>query len=207
MLADTAIADKVLFFLDSDNDLLLGTPPPTRVVFTDYRDLETYVLQGDCLSTWLYGVGKDPNNAPQLKQAVISALKELGLIRVTAAVTNIPLPFAETFVAKANKCLVKVDGATVVDCDKLLTSLFVAAKVDGEGQARLIETKAELAVQLSDRPTEWFVGGKDMVAYLAAVFKMSFDEAYRMLHACLIACLDKIRVLPNFAVVEEFVRA
>jgi hypothetical protein len=90
-------------FADADYDRILSVDTPTNVVYTDYHDLEGYVLRPECIQKiWGLGLGSDINMAEAVeKLAIILAVaRSAGLIRVMAELERLQLPFRTSDLSK-----------------------------------------------------------------------------------------------------------
>ncbi len=85
------------FFADADIDRLLGRHPPSNVWFTDYRDMEGYVLDVPCVDKVLrVGFASDLPTAEELLSEIWRVARSLGLLHVVSEENGLRLPFQRT---------------------------------------------------------------------------------------------------------------
>ena len=92
--------DRLMYFVDSDFDRIVGAAHPTNVVVSDGRDAESYILTDEAFACFCEtGAGERPHGTALLRGIIRSVLRPMGMLRFADHIQGWRLPFQATLAA------------------------------------------------------------------------------------------------------------
>ncbi|MGN6270451.1 MAG: hypothetical protein ACTHM0_11240 [Sphingomonas sp.] len=205
-LLNTPVADRIIFFLDADNDRILGKPLPDNVILTDYRDHESYALNRQGFRSILYAVGRDPEDSIDYENRLFDIATRLGLMRLADFELDFCLPFRGIFIDHPQRVLNPAGKSCQLDEASLLRRLLSGANLLGH-LANFEEHLSDITDRYGGVEPRQLTNGKDAAAIFSRMLGVSYLEAIRLIHLAIASCMESIKLLPNLARVEALARA
>jgi hypothetical protein len=88
---------NLYIFIDADFDNIIGQTNPAKIILTDGRDIEGYLLREECIDTALkLGLKIADLSAREILDIIIKIGRELGYLRLLSKMESIDLPFQRT---------------------------------------------------------------------------------------------------------------
>lgn len=201
--------ERIHYFLDADNDNLLGVVRGENVTLTDGRDLETYVLIDQVFERLCKsGASETPKEALATKVAVTETVRRVGVLRLVSERNGMKLPFQKTFPDGTLSRFFKKRGEVI--------SLKVAGMFDAlAAEAGLSHREKQSVAQLFGKEEQGIaakhnrdiVHGKDLVAFIAWYFEIPYDIAAGLVRLAMAAEIAFVRKEPCVRLVEQWARA
>lgn len=160
---------QIRVFADADWDRVFERAQRENCDFTDFRDLEGYVLTDECVATAAeLGLGVSPGLAIAVLHSALAEARRVAMLRIASERLGLRLPFQRVRWRR----LVVMNGTDVhVDFERLVDSLLANA---GSSSSAVRET---LLKQVEDESGRYaanadleIVHGKDVVALLEVGF-------------------------------------
>jgi hypothetical protein len=199
------VHERLVVFVDADNEPTVPPSPPAVLVLTDRRDFEGYLLTEACLDKVAsVGVGTSALSGAALLAAVLSEARKVGVLRRLSDEQSWRMPFRKT---ELHPSITASRTAVVVDINRAITRL--AGKSIGEDRASdVIALHVEATVRFELVPDHDIVHGKDATAILAEILLkhgVARVDAARIFRMALDR--DAIKAYPNLQYVVEFLCA
>jgi hypothetical protein len=88
---------KIYIFIDADFDNILGRTNPAKVILTDGRDIESYLIREECIDTALkLGFKIEEFPARNVLEIILKIGREIGFLRLLSEIESLDLPFQRT---------------------------------------------------------------------------------------------------------------
>jgi DNA-binding ferritin-like protein (Dps family) len=195
--------DRIRGFVDADYDRLLGRELPSNVWPTDFRDLEGYLLDEECLHrVWCLALHRDDLDPAEVLRRVLSAARKLGIARLYSAKEELDLPFQNT---NLQKHVHAGDDRVTVSYDSYLAALLQNAEISLHRLDEIADGIDVLEDAQAESPDRDVVHGKDVVIVVAELMSeegVDRRDAWRILWTS----FDRNRVsdYPNLREVTRF---
>ena len=200
-------AARMLFFLDADNDILLGRQLPARVITTDWRDMEAYATLACCIEKVLYASGKNPVLQGEYRTTSINIARTVGLYRLASDHLDLDLPFSSVFLENGRRSLTNAGLKTSLNVADLKQRLCDGAKLSTQKRSDLQNEVSKIESRFDLRASEDLAHGKDFCMIMSYMLGIRNNDCYSLLHLSIVACLDSIRNMPNMLATENFLRS
>lgn len=202
-------ADRISYFLDADNDNVLGACHPSNVTVTDCRDIETYALLDQVFERLCrQGANENQRQLEVTKVAVHQTIRRVGTLRVASERLELRLPFKTVFAdGSLSRFLRKRGSLYELRLQGLIDALGNAACFSHGEKVAIIGALAAEEERLVAFPDHVVVHGKDFAAFVAWYFEVPHDIAIGMIRLAIAAEIAIVRAQPRIADVERWVRA
>ncbi|WP_319549324.1 DUF4435 domain-containing protein [Desulfogranum marinum] len=205
ILNQNGLEDRVSIFIDGDNNKILELTLPDNAITTDYRDLETYCFNAECINE-LIQTGLANNNVSfnDLSNKLISFSYPIGLLRIESEESGIDLPFQRTFQKNKRKNYILNNGENIeLNEHKLLVNLIqnssTLAMTNYEEIKEKLDKKKEDLEQIDIR---LIIHGKDWFFILAELLSIPHESVEALLFISL--NYEELHDLPNLKSTECF---
>lgn len=202
----TPVESQIRFFLDSDNDRLLGRAHTSNVILTDFRDREAYFIEDEPIRALVEAFTLDEERPLHYREAIRQLGRPLGWLRAISERDGLKLPFRKSLTEprRHRKYFGRDNDIAVIDLTRLVNNLLRHA---GRPVSELdevvgsVEKLSEKRIDLDDRDV---VCGKDLIAITAWWFTCSEEEASRLIYMTLCRFIDLVASYPAIMEARTF---
>ena len=172
---------RILLFIDADTDRIRNLTPPTKVVLTDGRDLESYVLTPPCLEKVVrLGLSAESIDVKALHAQLMDVALTAGAIRLVSDLEALALPFQRTDIRRHTQ--VRKDGSVEFDAAAYVQALLQNAGISLSEREGIIARAQAVRETYTDAAD--LIHGKDAMHLLDVLLKdfgARRDEVRKML--------------------------
>jgi hypothetical protein len=192
-------ADRVIFFIDADNDHLLGMPSTPRVVLTDFRDLESYALTPPIFEkVCVIGLAATVPDSHLTIQDITAAVRPIGALRALSQRDNLRLPFKRAFPDAGIK---RVWSRTGHRYSCSITGVIIALlnrQYGSAARAQAVTSDLQtFMASIGAFDDKYVVHGKDLVAFLSKKYGVDVAIISGTIRLSLQASDDTLRQFPS----------
>jgi hypothetical protein len=206
--------DRIMFFVDADFDRLLERPIPSNVIFTNGRDLESYLLMDenlDALLTNAYIANK--SEVDKFKEFLSKFCRPVGILRTICVAAGHSLPFQRCFLEDGGRRFLAKSSSGVMDLKlkQMIQSLLNFAGFGLTGLDAIVDLYKAEYKKWNIQPSCQILHGKDLINTIVWDFCSGSNVAShrRMVEASIFAVIaaQKERVLgkANIAAVMSWI--
>lgn len=202
-------SERIHYFLDSDNDNLLGLEHSVNVTLTDFRDVESYTLIDEVFDRLCRdGANYNTKKIGDTRAALTGTARCVGVLRVVSERSKLRLPFQAALRDGSLHRFFKRKGSSYeLSVNGLIAALANQAELSGRELYNVIELFKAEEPGFADTEDRDVVHGKDLIAFLSWYFEIPLDIAAGLVKLTLATEIVCIRNRPRIGAVEQWVRA
>lgn len=159
---DHGLSDRVRFFIDADYDRVLGRPQLPNVVFTDGRDMESYLILEDAFSVFCVARQDHEEATASLRNFALTQGRSIAMVRICSETYAWQLPFQATLEHRFSRYVEN----NQVNAQRLLATL-VQNSLGLSQLARCQAAVLQLTPQYDATPDHEVIHGHDFVSLIS----------------------------------------
>lgn len=169
-------ADRLKFFIDKDYSQYIGEYLPNQITETDFKDIESYLIDEECLTKFLkIGIKTEKVNSADF----ISEIKKaqfFGFVRIASLKNGYNLSVNKTNERISKYLSLEANGKVEIKNKEYLTSLIQNSTIKVPIQD--LESAVEkVKDELKDEDCRYIIHGKDLLSLVTEIcYKMGYKK-------------------------------
>ena len=175
-LKELGFSERVLIFIDADNDHVLEVAHAENIRLTDFRDIESYAFNEKSLNTAInIGLAKDDINIKSILRKLENLCYPIGVMRAVSARHDLKLAFQKTFVKNGRKRFICHKETETLLKGDLLRTLLQNSNIPLSKLAEIEQITTESQNKYNDIEKRKILHGKDWTHVLSYLMNVEVE--------------------------------